>query len=95
MYFSLMAMEGQNVKSKYDNSGSNTPHELWSPCVCVCGGGGGLRQRQERERERERDSLCVSSQFNPLPHMPILNSSNSAANKDIMSKIWTNGDTVI
>ena len=24
--------------------------------------------------------------------MPILGSSNSAANKDIMSKIWTNGD---
>ena len=32
------------------------------------------------------------SPFNPLLHMPI---SNSAANKDIMSKIWTNGDTVI
>ena len=27
--------------------------------------------------------------------MPILDSSNSAANKDMMSKIWTNGDTVI
>ena len=32
--------------------------------------------------------------------MPILGSSNSAANnsaanKDIMSKIWTNGDTII
>ena len=31
--------------------------------------------------------------INPLPDMPILGSSNSAANKD-MSKIWTNGDTV-
>ena len=29
--------------------------------------------------------------FNPLPHMPTLGSSNSAANKNIMSKIWTNG----
>ena len=28
--------------------------------------------------------------FNPLPDMPILGFSNSAANKDIMSKIWTN-----
>ena len=27
--------------------------------------------------------------------MPILRSSNSAANKDMMSKIWTNGDTII
>ena len=33
--------------------------------------------------------------FNPLPHMPILGSSNSAASNDVMSKIWTNGDTII
>ena len=33
--------------------------------------------------------------FNPLLHMPILGSSNSAENKDIMSKIWTNEDTII
>ena len=32
--------------------------------------------------------------FNPLPHVPISDSSNSAANKDMMSKIWTNGDTI-
>ena len=35
------------------------------------------------------------SVFNPLPDMPLLGSSNSTANKDMMSKIWTNGDTVI
>ena len=29
--------------------------------------------------------------FNPLPHMPVLGSSNTAANKDMISKIWTNG----
>ena len=29
---------------------------------------------------------CV---VNPLPHMPILGFSNSAVNKDMMSKIWT------
>ena len=33
--------------------------------------------------------------INPLPDLPILDSSNSGANKDIMSKMWTNGDTVI
>ena len=33
--------------------------------------------------------------FNPLPDIPILGSSNTAANKDIMSKIWTNGDAII
>ena len=32
--------------------------------------------------------------FNPLPHMPIFGSSNSAANKDMMLKILTNGDTI-
>ena len=32
--------------------------------------------------------------INPLPHMPILGSSNSAANKDMMAKIWTNRDTI-
>ena len=26
--------------------------------------------------------------------MPILGSSNSAANKDMMTKIWTKGDTI-
>ena len=35
--------------------------------------------------------MCV----NPLPDMPILGSTNSTANKDMMSKIWKNGDTVI
>ena len=30
----------------------------------------------------------------PLPDMPIIGSSNSAANKDMMSKILTNGDTI-
>ena len=33
--------------------------------------------------------------FNPLPHMPILGSSNSAANKDMTSKTWTNGNTIV
>ena len=33
--------------------------------------------------------------YNTLPDMPILGSSNSSANKDVMSKIWTNGDTFI
>ena len=32
---------------------------------------------------------------NPLPDMPILGPSNSAANKGMMSKIWTNVDTII
>ena len=32
---------------------------------------------------------------NRLPNMPISCSTNSAANKDMMSKIWTNGETII
>ena len=35
--------------------------------------------------------VLVATVFNTLPHMPILGSSNSAANKDMMSNIWTNG----
>ena len=31
---------------------------------------------------------------NPLPHMPMLGSSNAAANKDMMSKIMTIGDKI-
>ena len=30
-----------------------------------------------------------------LPDMPNLGPLNSAANKDMVSKIWTNGDTII
>ena len=33
-------------------------------------------------------------QIDPLPHMPILDSSNSAANKDMMSEILTDMDTI-
>ena len=34
-------------------------------------------------------------QFNTLPHMQILGSSSSSANKDMMTKILTNGDAII
>ena len=33
--------------------------------------------------------------FNPFPHMPILASSNSMADRGMMSKIWTNEDTIV
>ena len=38
-------------------------------------------------------SYCLT--LNPLPYIPNLGSSNSVANKDMMSKIWTNGDAII
>ena len=38
--------------------------------------------------------LYIQELFNPLPHMPILGSSTSAANKDMMSKTLTNGDKI-
>ena len=37
----------------------------------------------------------LAKNVSPLPKMPVLGSSSSAANKDIMSKIWTNGGTII
>ena len=36
-----------------------------------------------------------SEKENPLPDLPILGSSNSAANNHMNSKILTNGDTII
>ena len=39
--------------------------------------------------------ISLQLSLNPLPDMPILDSSKSAANKDMISKIWTNGDTII
>ena len=39
--------------------------------------------------------LNVYRSINPLPHMAILVSTNSAANRDMRSKLWINGDTTI
>ena len=39
--------------------------------------------------------MSSANAFNPLPDMQILDYSNSTANKDMMSKMWTNGDTDI
>ena len=38
--------------------------------------------------------LNSQNKINPLTHMPILGSSNSASNKDIISNILTNWDTI-
>ena len=45
--------------------------------------------------EHSRANASLVYCINPLPDMPILGSSNSAASKDLMSKIWTNGDIII
>ena len=37
----------------------------------------------------------IQNFLNPLPHMPILGPSDSATNKDMISKPWTNEDTII
>ena len=42
----------------------------------------------------DEDDCCNGDNGNLLPHMPILGSSNSAANKYIMSNIFTNGDAI-
>ena len=39
--------------------------------------------------------FAVKGSLKPVPDTPILSSLNSAANKDMMPKIWTNGDTMI
>ena len=45
----------------------------------------------EKKNDRQEHFLF----FNPLPNKPILGSSNSAVNKDMMSKTWTNWETHI
>ena len=40
-------------------------------------------------------SQCLNGFLNPLPHNAILSSSYSAANKDVMAKIWTKWDTIL
>ena len=42
-----------------------------------------------------KEEVALISYINPLSDMPIIGLSNSAANKDMMSKIWTNVDTII
>ena len=53
--------------------------------------------------ELEEPKICIPGKglilyqldlFNTLPHMPVWDSSNSATNKDMMSKILTKGDTI-
>ena len=44
---------------------------------------------------RKQIKIKEHAQLKPLPHMPILGSSNSAANKDMISLILKNGDTII
>ena len=39
--------------------------------------------------------LLSWTSLNTLPDMQILGTSNSAANKDMVSKIWTNEDKII
>ena len=36
----------------------------------------------------------LPNNLKPLPDMPILGSSDSAANKDMVAKMWINGDTI-
>ena len=40
-------------------------------------------------------NVCVAETINSLHDMPILGSSNTAANKDMMAKIWPDGETNI
>ena len=53
-----------------------------------------LEQTSENIQLVKNESVSTQKS-NSLPDMPILGSYNSAGNKDIMSKIWTNGDTII
>ena len=49
------------------------------------------RQKKSKLAQKMRYVSESSENINPLAGMPILGSSNSAANKDMMSKVWKNG----
>ena len=55
---------------------------------------GNIYRKRENTGYQSLQKASNVKAVNPLPHMPILGSSNSAANTDIMSKILTNGDTI-
>ena len=48
-----------------------------------------------KSRHLSNYDFVVCKCFNLIPDMSILGFSNSAAKKDMMSRIWTNGDTII
>ena len=43
----------------------------------------------------DQTEILWYDRVNPLPDMPILGPSNSAASETMMSKIWTTGDTIM
>ena len=55
-------------------------------CICAI--------KTEIRVHRHINHSLVNRKINTLPDMPFLGSSNSAVNKDMTSKILTNGDTV-
>ena len=50
-----------------------------------------ILQQSKLTDKISKEANIIESVLNSSPHMPILGSFNSAANKYIMSKIWTNG----
>ena len=62
-------------------SGNFISSGLWQPCLSC--------------RKEVVYNMFSNERINPLPDKPILGSSNSAANKDMMAEIWTKGDTII
>ena len=48
-----------------------------------------------RQNDLSAEKAFILNEYNPLPDMPILGSSNLGANKDMMSETWTIRDTII
>ena len=73
-------------QSKSLSSGNGLNNQKSTNCVTF--------KSQKLWKIKLRTYITVYQQY-PLPDMPIFASLNSAANKDMMSKVWTNGDTII
>ena len=47
------------------------------------------------KQQQDPGTVFTDTILNPLPEMPILDSSSLTGNKDMMAKMWINGDVDI
>ena len=78
-----------------DTSNLSFSHSVFKRLVLQTRKNKGLFGKGSRSFAMVKMKYVPRSHFNPLPHVPIFWSSISAANKDMMSKKWTNWNTVI
>ena len=92
----------ENIEGKGENAGKQKRliYRILSLYFCIIPCHCPLEECFKRGYNEDIDSHVLQAKtpgndVNLLPHMSILDSPNSAANKEMMAKTWTNGDTSI